>query len=74
VRDLRFELAERIRRRLKTRQYCTVFDHDLSAVSVPPVKPREMQFRDIERFAAQNGYGVTIRDAGLSATFKKLAA
>lgn len=73
MRDFPGELAERIKRRLKTHQYCTMFDRDLSVLSVPIVKLREMQFRDIERFAVQNGYGVTIRDAGLSATFRKLA-
>jgi hypothetical protein len=73
VSDLRTALVERIKRRLVSNQFCTVFDADLALLSAPVVNLRRMQVRDIERFATDNGYHVKIRDAGLSATFRKSA-
>jgi hypothetical protein len=51
-----------------------VWRHELGHIWPPEAALREEQIKLIERFAAQNGLAVTIRDIGINATFKKKAA
>ena len=73
--DLKKELCNRINQRIKVRGYCVALpDHELGHIWPPEAALREKQIKLIERFAAQNGLAVTIRDIGINATFKKKAA
>jgi len=72
--DLKNELCKRINHRINVRGYCVVYDHELGDIWPPEAALREKQVQLIERFAAQNGLAVTIRDTGINATFKKKAA
>ena len=72
--DLKKGLCNRINQRIDVRGYCVVYDHELGHIWPPEAALREKQVKLIERFAAQNGLAVTIRDIGINATFKKKAA
>ena len=48
-----------------------VYDHELGHIWPPEAALREKQIQLIERFAAQNGLTVAIRDIGINAIFKK---
>jgi hypothetical protein len=69
--DLKKELCKRINHRINVRGYCVVYDHDLAHIWPPEAALRQKQIELIEKFAAQNGLAVIIRDTGLNATFKK---
>ena len=71
--DLKKELCKRINHRINVRGYCVVYDHELGHIWPPEAALREKQIQLIERFAAQNGLTVAIRDIGINATFKKKA-
>ena len=69
--DPKKELYRRINHRINVRGYCVVYDHELTHIWPPEAARRQKQIELIERFAAQNGLAVIIRDTGLNATFKK---
>jgi len=62
--DLKKELCNRVNQRIKVRGYCVAYDHELGHIWPPEAELREEQIKLIERFAAQNGLAVTIRDIG----------
>jgi hypothetical protein len=69
--DSKNELCKRINHRIDVRGYCVVYDHALAHIWPPEATLRQRQIELIEKFAAQNGLAVIIRDTGLNATFKK---
>jgi hypothetical protein len=48
-----------------------VYDHELAHIWPPEAALRQKQIELIEKFAAQNGLAVIIRDTGLNASFRK---
>jgi hypothetical protein len=69
--DSKKELCKRINHRINVRGYCVVYDHKLAHIWPPEAALRQKQIELIEKFAAQNGLAVIIRDTGLNATFRK---
>jgi hypothetical protein len=72
--DFQENLCRRINERMEARGFCVVYDSDLSRLSRPLVELRTRQIRDIQAFAAEHRFAVTIRDTGLIATFTKMAS
>lgn len=68
--DFKNGLCHRINERIKTRGFCVVYDHDLSRLCAPEAALRWKQIRVIEKFAADHGFAVCIREVGINATFK----
>lgn len=64
-------LCSRINKRINTRGFCVVYDHELSRICPPQSELRKKQLRVIEEFAARNGLEVRIREIGINATFKR---
>jgi hypothetical protein len=69
--DSNRELCKRINHRIDMRGYCVVYDHELAHIWPPEAALLQKQIELIEKFAAQNGLAVIIRDTGLNATFRK---
>jgi hypothetical protein len=69
-------LLKRINERITARGFCVLFGNDLAEICSPEPKGlrelREKHIAEIEKFAADNGLSVVIRDTGLNATFRKL--
>jgi hypothetical protein len=63
-------LVRKINERIQIRGYCVVYDSDLSRLSEPLTNLRAKQIRKINKFAAENGLTVELRDVGLNGTFK----
>jgi hypothetical protein len=68
---IRDSLCAKISERIKVRGYCIVYDGELAQLRRPLTDCRKEQIHAIQRFAAENGLAVTIRDPGLNATFTK---
>jgi hypothetical protein len=69
--DFENALCSRINKRIKTRDFCIVYDHELSRICPPENALRQKQLRVIEEFAARNGLDVRVREIGINATFKR---
>ena len=69
-------LLKRINERIASRGFCVLFGNDLAQICSPEPaglrKLREKHIAEIEKFAADNGLSVEVRDTGLNATFRKL--
>jgi hypothetical protein len=67
------DLAHHIRERLRNHKFCIVFDNRLR-LAFPRTDDSaiEKQKRQIEAFAARNGWSVKIHDPGLRVVFRKL--
>jgi hypothetical protein len=68
--DFESRLVRKINERIQVRGYCVVYDNDLSRLSEPLTNLRAKQIREINKFAAENGLAVELRDVGLNGTFK----
>ena len=69
--DLKKELCNRVNQRIKVRGYCVAYDHELGHIWPPEAALREEQIQAHRKIRAQNGLAVTIRDIGLTLTFKE---
>lgn len=66
------ELKRHIAEGIQTRQHRVIFQKNIEALWPCKVtEERKKQIREIEAFAEENGWSVRIRDAGISATFRK---
>ena len=66
------ELKKHINEGIQTRQHRVIFQKNIESLWPCKVtEERQKQIRQIEAFAAENGWSVRIRDAGISATFRK---
>lgn len=69
-------LLKRINERIASRGFCVLFCNDLAQICSPEPaglrKLREKHIAEIEKFAADHGLSVEVRDTGLNATFRKL--
>jgi hypothetical protein len=67
------DLAQHISERLRTHKFCIVFDNRLR-LAFPRADDSaiEKQKRQIEAFAARNGWSMKISDPGVRAVFRKL--
>jgi hypothetical protein len=72
--DFQDNLCAKIKERIKVRGYCVVYDSDLCRLASPLADFRKRQIGDIQAYAAENGFAVTIRDTGLNATFTMIAS
>jgi hypothetical protein len=64
-------LINRIRDRLKSKNFCVAFENDLDRVWPREKLPREARYELIRAFAAANGWQATINDPGIRVTFRE---
>ena len=69
--NLRKELCRRIKQRTEARGCYVLHGQELAIICPPRLGLHKRQTEIIEKFAAQHELSVTIRDAGIIATFTK---
>lgn len=66
------QLKEHIAEGIASRQHRVIFQKNIEALwPCNMTEERQKQIEQIYAFAAENGWTVRIRDAGISATFRK---
>ena len=66
-------LKKRIRKRLATAKFCSVYETELERVWPTDNALREKRAALIHAYAKENGWSATVTDPGMRVTFRKLS-
>jgi hypothetical protein len=66
-------LTKRIRDRLSTAKFCSVFEDELKKLWPVDNAPRKKRADLIHDYAKANGWSATVSDPGMRVTFRKLS-